>query len=984
MQIFTISGRFVALALAAGLGLSFCGVTPASAATTRTVNKLTDGTGVCDAADCTLREAINASVAGDTIRFSVSGSIMLTLGELGIGRDLNITGPADGSISIERKATAAFSRIFNVSAGTVKISNLTVTNGYLSGTPGLVGTPSVPRGGDGGSVMGAGILNAGTLTLTRCSITDNYGVGGVGGDGYNGDSAGKGGNSAGAGIANSGSLTLSRCTVSGNLARGGAGGIGLSAGSGGSGSYGGIINTGALVMVNTTVYGNTAQGGRGGESSSATNGDGGEGGDAGAGGVGNGFSFQDPLASPPSLAATNCTISLNTVYGGNGGRGGTTGFSTGGDGGNALAGGLLLRGGFGSNSNSETLRNTIVALNDVSGGAGGPGSTPGVHGSPGGPDDASFTNSPDVDGNISSLGHNLVGKSDGSDGWVASDLLGSIAAPLDPQLNALNANGGLTQTILLLPGSAAINTGDDAVLSAPLSLATDQRDLPRKIGTRVDIGATEFDSAQTSVTLVVNTLAEHADGTCGALDCTLLDAINAANAASNANTITFKAGLSGTITNTLLPDGLELQTPVTISGPGARILSLSGGGIGRVFWVQPGGSATISGLTLTNSGVVGSGGAIFNQGTLTLRACAVLNNRGGSGGGVANAGTLNVFNCTFAGNSSTGNGGAVRNTGTAKISNSTLWNNIAVSSGAITSSGTSAAPAKISLDNCTIAGNIASAAGAYGGGINNYGVSTVELGNTIVANNTATNGSDLSGAFVSLDYNLIRTFQAAYASFTGSTSNSQFNQDPKLSVSGLRNNGGPTDTLALASGSPAIDKGKSFGATTDQRGFNRPVNIVSLAPAPGGDDNDIGAYEVGGVPTLVVNNPRSTPEGSASVPGSITFDITLSGASLQTVTVAYQTTNGINNPALAGSDYVAKSGTLNFAPGETLKRVTILYVGDSKGELNETFFLDLKTPTNATIADNRGVGTIVNDDAAGQLFENDETPDTSESDEPSQ
>ncbi len=119
------------------------------------------------------------------------------------------------------------------------------------------------------------------------------------------------------------------------------------------------------------------------------------------------------------------------------------------------------------------------------------------------------------------------------------------------------------------------------------------------------------------------------------------------------------------------------------------------------------------------------------------------------------------------------------------------------------------------------------------------------------------------------------------------------------------------------------------------------------------------------VPALAVNNPRSLREGNAGASGSVTFDITLSAASTQSVTVNYQTANGTNNPAIAGSDYTAKTGKLTFAPGETLKRVTISFIGDSAVELNETFFFDLKTPTNATIADNRGVGQINNDDGPG-------------------
>ena len=90
-----------------------------------------------------------------------------------------------------------------------------------------------------------------------------------------------------------------------------------------------------------------------------------------------------------------------------------------------------------------------------------------------------------------------------------------------------------------------------------------------------------------------------------------------------------------------------------------------------------------------------------------------------------------------------------------------------------------------------------------------------------------------------------------------------------------------------------------------------------------------------------------------------TFTVTLSAASTETITVAYATGNGT---ATAGSDYQAASGTLTFAPGETSKTITVLVNGDRLGEPNETFFVNLSSPTNATIADGQGVGTIVDDE----------------------
>ena len=65
----------------------------------------------------------------------------------------------------------------------------------------------------------------------------------------------------------------------------------------------------------------------------------------------------------------------------------------------------------------------------------------------------------------------------------------------------------------------------------------------------------------------------------------------------------------------------------------------------------------------------------------------------------------------------------------------------------------------------------------------------------------------------------------------------------------------------------------------------------------------------------------------------------------------------------SGGDYVAKSGTLTFAPGETTKTSTIAVNGDNKGKAEEMFYLDLfGNSTNSLFTKSRGTGTILNDD----------------------
>jgi hypothetical protein len=110
-------------------------------------------------------------------------------------------------------------------------------------------------------------------------------------------------------------------------------------------------------------------------------------------------------------------------------------------------------------------------------------------------------------------------------------------------------------------------------------------------------------------------------------------------------------------------------------------------------------------------------------------------------------------------------------------------------------------------------------------------------------------------------------------------------------------------------------------------------------------------------PAITVSDVTIT-EGHSGTK-SASFVVTLSGASTQPVSVAYTTANGT---ATAGSDYKSASGTLIIPAGQTTGTVSVLVNGDRVGEPNETFFVNLSSPANATIADGQAVGTIVDDE----------------------
>jgi CSLREA domain-containing protein len=134
----------------------------------------------------------------------------------------------------------------------------------------------------------------------------------------------------------------------------------------------------------------------------------------------------------------------------------------------------------------------------------------------------------------------------------------------------------------------------------------------------------------------------------------LREAISAANANPGDDTITFDPSLTATspATITLTRGQLSLSggAAITINGPGADRLAISGGSTSRVFQVPSGLSATLSGLSLVNGqALFGSG--ILNDGTLTLDFCNVSNNGGlANFGAIYNTGTLTLSHCTVSNN----------------------------------------------------------------------------------------------------------------------------------------------------------------------------------------------------------------------------------------------------------------------------------------------------------------------------------------------
>ena len=150
-----------------------------------------------------------------------------------------------------------------------------------------------------------------------------------------------------------------------------------------------------------------------------------------------------------------------------------------------------------------------------------------------------------------------------------------------------------------------------------------------------------------------------------------------------------------------------------------------------------------------------------------------------------------------------------------------------------------------------------------------------------------------------------------------------------------------------------------LGDTVAEPNETFAVNLSGAVNATLADSQGLGTIlDNDAVPSLTINDVSVTEGNSGSV--NAVFTVSLSAASGLPVSVAYATANG---SATAGSDYTAKTGTLNFAPGVTTQTVSVAVLGDTVAEPNETFAVNLSGAVNATLADSQGLGTILDNDA---------------------
>ena len=254
--------------------------------------------------------------------------------------------------------------------------------------------------------------------------------------------------------------------------------------------------------------------------------------------------------------------------------------------------------------------------------------------------------------------------------------------------------------------------------------------------------------------------------------------------------------------------------------------------------------------------------------------------------------------------------------------------------------------------NCTISGNTVH--------ITSAGSCTITASQAGDANfNTAPN---VSQTFAIAKANTVTSLQS-------SVNPSNFGQSVTFTATVTSSAGTPSGAVQFKDngtglGAPvALNAGGMAAFTTSALTAGTHTITAEYTDASGNFNPSTGSLSQAVQAGISINDVSIT-EGDSGTK-TMTFTVTLSPASNQTVSVNYATANGT---ATAPSDYLATSGTLTFNPGDLTKAINVTINGDQLFEPDETFTVNLSSPVNTTISKATGIGTILNDDAQGGII----------------
>jgi CSLREA domain-containing protein len=344
------------------------------------------------------------------------------------------------------------------------------------------------------------------------------------------------------------------------------------------------------------------------------------------------------------------------------------------------------------------------------------------------------------------------------------------------------------------------------------------------------IGFDDFELSLTDVadnSLVVNTLADENDGNSDpsqGAGTSLREAINYAITLGGSPAITFASSLTsgGPATLTLGGAELSINKTMSITGPGAGLLSISGNNTSRVFRIIGGSTVSMSGLTISGGNNSFGGGIRIDNSTLNLSETLFSGNHASDSGGglMAVRSSVTISNCTFTNNSAASSGAGIHNASTTTggnppagaatmtLTNCTITGNVVNSpNGQIILNDSKGNSATMTLRACTIAAN--SATSGVVGNLSDPTPALLSYVDTIFAN-SAPNIVNAGGTLTSLGHNLS-------SDATGNLTAAGDLPSTNPMLDSLRNNGGPTPTMQLLTFSPAIDKGVFVGTNCRHR-----------------------------------------------------------------------------------------------------------------------------------------------------------------------